>query len=239
MAAVRRSARWGCALAAAVLAMPAAAQQGMLQGVWAMDDRGAWEELAPTDAAQQALARFDRAADDPSMRCVAPGLIRTAESRPPVEFVEQDHQILMIYESFNVVRRIYTNARPPPEWLPPSPLGYSVGAWHGDALVVETTHLTPHLLNDAGFPFSGDPAARIVERYRPSADRLELEFTVEDPVYLRQPATRTLTFDRMHDALLLHYACDPLDATGWRLPATENSLRDLRQWLDLRPLIPE
>lgn len=204
-----------------------------------MDARGAWEGLAATEAAQEAMAEFDRSVDDPSMRCVAPGLIRTTESRAPVELVEQDHQILILYESFNVLRRVYMDGRRAPEWMPRSPVGYSVGTWQGDELVVETTHLTPHLLNDDGFPFSGDPDTRIVERYRPSGDRLELEFTVEDPVNLRGPATRTMTFDRVPDSALLHFFCDPLDATGWRLPATGDSLRDLLRWLDLRPPIPE
>ena len=204
-----------------------------------MDVRGDWVGLAATEAAQAAIAGFDRSVDDPSMRCVAPGLIRTAESRAPLEIVEQDHQILIVYESFNVVRRIHMTGDGPPEWQLASPVGYSVGAWHGDELVVETTHLTPHLLNDAGFPFSGDPGARVVERYRASEDRLTVEFTVEDPVNLRGPASRTLTFGRLPDLVLLHFHCDPVDATGWRLPATGDPLRDLLQWLDLRPPIAE
>ena len=204
-----------------------------------MDVRGPWEGLVATDAAQETVAEFDRSVDDPSMRCIAPGLIRTAESRAPIEIVEQDHQILILYESFNVIRRIHTTGSEVPEWMPSSPVGYSVGSWHGDELTVETTHLTPHLLNDNGFPFSGGPRTRIVERYRPSGDRLVVEFTIEDPVNLRGPATRTLTFDRVIDSVLLHFFCDPLDATGLRLPATGDSLRDLLQWLDLRPLIPE
>ena len=204
-----------------------------------MDVRGAWEGREHTDAAQEVIAQFDRSVDDPSMRCIAPGLIRTAESRAPLEIVEQDHQVLIIYESFNVVRRIHLDGRRAPERQPASPFGFSVGAWEGDELVVETTHLTPHLMNDDGSPFSGEAGARILERYRPTGDRLELEFIVEDPVYLHGPATRTMTFDRVDDLVLLHFYCDPLDATGWRLPATGDSLRDLLRWLDLRPPIPE
>ncbi|MDH3508910.1 MAG: hypothetical protein OEQ25_17360 [Gammaproteobacteria bacterium] len=229
----------GIAVVIAMLATHAAAQEGALQGGWVMDVRGPWEGLVATDAAQQVVAEFDRSVDDPSMRCVAPGLIRTAESRAPIEIVEQDHQIFILYESFNVIRRIHMASDEAPDWMPSSPVGYSVGAWHGDELAVETTRLTPHLLNDDGFPFSGGPGARIVERYRPSGDRLTVEFTVEDPVNLHGPATRTLTFDRVADSELLHFFCDPLDATGWRLPATGDSLRDLLQWLDLRPPIPE
>jgi len=226
------------ALGAWLLSAHAFAQPGTLEGGWIMDVRGAWEGLEPTDAAEQAIAEFDRAVDDPSMRCVPPGLIRTAESRAPLEIVEQDHQIHILYESFNIVRRIDTSGRGAPEWIPASPLGYSVGTWRGDELVVETTHLTPHLFNDDGFPFSGGPQTRVTERFRGFGDRMVVEFTVEDSENLRVPVTRTLTYDRVPDQVLLHFHCDPLDATGWRLPASGNPERDLRQWRDLRPSVP-
>ena len=234
-----RLSQWACMVIAATAVTNVNAQEGALSGGWVMDVRGAWDELAAANSVQEVLAEFDRSVDDPSMRCVAPGLIRTAESRAQIEIIEQDHQILILYEAFGVIRRVHLNGPQAPEWMPPSPVGYSVGAWQGDELVVETTHLTPHLLNDDGFPFAGHPDARIVERYRPSGDRLELEFRVEDPVNLRGPATRTHTFDRVPDSMLLHYHCDPLEATGWRLPATGDSLRDLLEWLELRPPIPE
>ena len=234
-----RLSQWACMVIAATAVTNVNAQEGALSGGWVMDVRGTWEELAAANSVQEVLAEFDRSVDDPSMRCVAPGLIRTAESRAQIEIIEQDHQILILYEAFGVIRRVHLNGPQAPEWMPPSPVGYSVGVWQGDELVVETTHLTPHLLNDDGFPFAGHPYARIVERYRPSGDRLELEFRVEDPVNLRGPATRTHTFDRVPDSMLLHYHCDPLEATGWRLPATGDSLRDLLEWLQLRPPIPE
>ena len=89
-----------------------------------MDVRGVWEGLATTSSVQEALDKFDRSVDDPSMRCIAPGLIRAAESRAPLEIVEQDHQILIIYEAFNVVRRVRMDGRKAPEWMPLSPVGY-------------------------------------------------------------------------------------------------------------------
>lgn len=237
---LKKTSHWGYAITAAMLVTQANAQHGSLAGAWLMDSRGSWEGLAATKPAQEVLAAFDRSTDDPSMRCVAPALIRTAESQPPIEIIEQDDQILIIYESFNVVRRVQMNGRMPPEWWPLSPIGYSVGVWQGNELVVETTHLIPHLLKDDGFPFSGGSEARIVERYRSSGDRLEIDFDVEDAVNLQGgAATRTFTYDRMTDSMFLHYSCDPLDATGWRLPATGDSPRDLLRWLDLRPPIPE
>ena len=228
-----------CAGLLALVVSPAFAQPGSLQGHWIMDDRGRWRGLELTDAAQQAVEVFDRAVDDPSMRCVPPGLIRTAESQAPFEIVEQDDQIFILHEAFNVIRRIYLDGRTPPDWWPQTPQGLSMGRWEGDTLVVETTHLAPHLLNDDGRPFSGEPGTRVVERFRASGDRMEAEFTVYDPASLRQPATRTFTYDRDPNELMLYFQCDPLDATGWRVRATGDSLRDLLQWLDLRPPVPE
>lgn len=223
-----------------ILTINGYAQETALSGAWVMDDRGSWTGLLPTNSAQEVLAAFDPSTGDPSMRCVAPALIRTAESAPPFEIIEQNHQILIIYESFNVVRRVNMDGRKAPEWLPLSPVGYSVGTWQGDELVIETTHLTPHLLNDDGFPFDGGSDARIIEKYKVTGDRLEVEFSVEDPTNLQgEMATRIFTYDRLPDAMFFHYHCDPLDATGWRLPTTENPLRDLLQWLELRPSIPE
>jgi len=221
------------------LAMPLAAQPGSLEGGWIMDQRGRWQGLALTEAGQRKLDAFDRSVDDPSMRCVPTGLIRTAESQAPLEIVEQPQQILMLWEQFNIVRRIYLDGRAAPDWWPLTPLGFSTGRWDGDTLVVETTQLAAHLLNDDGTSFSGGPGTRILERFRTAGDRIEAEFTVEDPVYLRQPASRTFTYDRVPDQMMLDFRCDPLDATGWRLPATGDSLRDLLRWLDLRPPIPE
>ncbi len=228
----------GAALLSA-FAMPLAAQPGSLQGGWIMDVRGRWQGLALTEAAQAKLASFDRSVDDPSMRCVPTGLIRTAESQAPLEIVEQEHQVLMLWEQFNVVRRIYLDGRTAPDWWPLTPLGFSTGRWDGDTLVVETTQLAAHLLNDDGTPFSGGPGTRILERFRGVGDRIEAEFTVEDPAFLQRPATRTFTYNRVPDQMMLDFRCDPLDATGWRLPATGDSLRDLLRWLDLRPPIPE
>ena len=75
------------------------AQEGALSGGWVMDVRGAWDELAAANSVQEVLAEFDRAVDDPSMRCVPPGLIRSAESRAQIEIIEQDHQILILLKN--------------------------------------------------------------------------------------------------------------------------------------------
>ena len=75
------------------------AQESNLSGGWIMNERGSWQGLVTTESAELVLAKFDRSVDDPSMRCIAPGLIRATESQAPLEIVEQDHQILILYEA--------------------------------------------------------------------------------------------------------------------------------------------
>lgn len=204
-----------------VLAMPCAfAQEGDLEGVWVDGGGEAWIGLSPSDSAAQAIAAFDRATDDPAMRCVYPGLLRTMDSPAPMEIVQQNHQILILYEAFHVVRRIYLIERPNvrPDRLPLSRLGYSVGRWEDGELVVETTRLSRTFLDDDGFPFGGNADTRVIERYRRVGDRLELEATVEDPLTLRSTATWHASWTHAPDTLVLEYACDPAHETGWRFP---------------------
>lgn len=77
-------------------------------------------------------------------------------------------------------------------------MGYSVGRYEGDALVVETTHIAANLAPwglgfPIPFPFDGRHSDQLkaVERYTRSGDgaRLLLDVTLEDPWALRQPVT--------------------------------------------------
>jgi hypothetical protein len=100
-------------------------------------------------------------------------------------------------------------------------MGFSVGRWEGEALIIETTHLTPGWLEGSGLPMSGD-GTRIVERYEWSADRLSFErtMTIHDPLY-SAPLVRRRSSARGDDVSVTEQApCDPasyyrdLDASG-------------------------
>lgn len=203
-----------CSTVAAVVLLlrpvPAAAE---LTGIWADPDDGPWQGLEPTAASVQAMAEFDRTVDDPVMRCVLPGFPRIIGSPFPVEIIEQEHQILILYELFHADRRVYLDGRAPPDWLLPSKMGFSVGRWEDDVLVVETTHLAPALLTDDGLPIGG-PETRVTERIWRSGDVLEFEVTVEDPVHLEQPTTMQGSYRYSPGELMIEYACDPRYAGG-------------------------
>jgi hypothetical protein len=111
----------------------------------------------------------------------------------------------------HVVRTIYMNAEHP-AGVEPSRHGHSIGRWEGETLVIDTIAYEP---NPSGIAMSvpSSPGKRTVERLTLTDDRLRLRYriTVEDPVYLSEPATLTQQWDHRPD---LEFsppgeACDP------------------------------
>ncbi len=78
---------------------------------------------------------------------------------------------------------------------PATPLGYSVGRWEGDALVVTTTRVNwPYF--DLNAPLLGFPqseAVEIIERFklRENGTELAYDITVTDPETFTEPLALT------------------------------------------------
>jgi hypothetical protein len=147
---------------------------------------------------------------DPSLRCVAPGLPRIFGAPYNADVVDAGDHYLMVYIEHNTPRRIWMDGRAAPENTPATPMGFSVGRWEGDALVIETTHLSPAWIDGSGLPMSGE-GTRIVERYLPSEDGLTIDrtMTIHDPYYT-EPLVRQRYSARDDEIDLTEQApCDP------------------------------
>ena len=158
---------------------------------------------------------------DYALRCVAIGLPRVFGSPYNMDIVDAGNHYLMVFVEHNTPRRIWMDGRKAPAGAPATSLGFSVGKWEGDVLVVETTHLTPGWLDGSGLPMSGE-GTRIAERYEWSADRLSIErtMTIYDPYYTA-PLVRRRSSARGDDVGITEQApCDPdsfyrdLEASG-------------------------
>lgn len=149
--------------------------------------------------------------DDYSLRCMAPGLPRIIGAPYTMEIVDAGTHYLVVHEEHNMPRRIYMDGREAPGNLQPSSLGFSVGRWEGDnVLVIETTHLLPGWLDGSGLPMSGD-GTRIVERWEFAEDRLTMDriATFHDPYYTA-PLVRRRGSAREPGLVVLEMAsCDP------------------------------
>ena len=170
---------------------------GIYVAVWvgAVEIITAPEVYPMTDAAARAYEAFDPFVSDPRRLndCAPermPTLLWTAN---PIEIDVGDDRIDIRYEEGGSSRVIWLNAAPAPADQPYTAVGYSVGRWEDDALVVETTHMeSPTIVNDLGHPLSRD--AVLTERYwkEPGEATLRLEFQIEDPANY----TETLHFSR-------------------------------------------
>ena len=144
--------------------------------------------LVLTPAALAAREAFDPRTDDPGLKCIPPGMPNAILNPYPMELIDEGEQIIQRIEEWDA-RRVFhmsENARGQPR--APSLLGYSVGRWNGDTLVVETTQVAFPLLDGDGTPMSGNVS--MVERYTLSEDetRLDYEVVVTDSENLVEPA---------------------------------------------------
>ncbi len=142
-----------------------------------------------TAAARAAVEGFDRITDSPILNCVSKGMPTIMEQPYPMEFVEQDTDILVRMEEYDTQRLIHMSEGASDEGQPHSKLGYSVGRWDGDSLVVRTTRIDWAHFDVVGVPQSEDSV--LLERFTPSEDgsRLDYELTVTDPVNFTEPVT--------------------------------------------------
>lgn len=126
---------------------------------------------------------------DPSNSCFPPGPTRIFTLPRPFEVRQTPQVVYILSEADHWVRRIYTDGRAQPVGYPVTWMGYSIGKYEGNTLVVDTTNINEKTWIDAlGHPHSD--ALHLVERIRRvSHDSLEIEFTFDDPKTYTRPWT--------------------------------------------------
>jgi hypothetical protein len=145
--------------------------------------------------------------DDPINRCAPPGALRLLMLAPPLKIVQTPGLVLLLHEKETTFRQVFTDGRPLPADPQPSFMGYSVGRWDGDTLVVTSTGFTEQSrLDIAGTPHSD--ALRMTERYRRiDTGRLQVDIELSDPKVFKQPITATQHFLLIPDQDLIEYYC--------------------------------
>jgi hypothetical protein len=144
---------------------------------------------------------------DPEIKCYLPGVPRANYMPYPFQIVQTPGYILMAYEFAGAARTIYMNSKlksPNDTWM-----GWSVGHWEGDTLVVDVTSFNDQTWFDRAGDFHSY-ALHVTERYTPiTADALDYEVTIEDskvfsrPWKIRMPLYRRLE----RNARILEYNC--------------------------------
>ena len=152
-----------------------------------------------------------REAMDPILYCMPHGMPRVYTTPFPLEIAQAPGRVIMMFESLNQTRRIFTDGRKHPEGMPRSYMGHSTGQWDGDTLVVETVGLIGNdqtWLDTLGHP--NTDALRIVERIRRlSHDTLEINFLFDDPKTYTKPWGGRKVFQlKPNWELMEYYICE-------------------------------
>lgn len=139
--------------------------------------------------------------------CAPIGIPLTYLVSEPDEIVQAPRQIVMMFESDGAHRQIHTDGRPLPKDPEPTWLGYSVGTWEGDTLVVETIGFNDRTVLDLmGHPHSD--ALRVVERYhRRDFGHMDVEVTIDDPKMYTKPFSIKFTQTLLADSDVLEDIC--------------------------------
>lgn len=157
--------------------------------VWSIDHVYAEKvDFAFTDEAIAARNDWNDL-DNFMLRCEPAGMPYAMRMPFPFEFADRGETIMLSVEYMDIVRTIHMDRSAPPENLSPSALGYSVGHWEGDTLVVTTTHIDFQYFDDLGTPQSD--AIEVREEFTLNEDRSSLRYlmTIDDPATFTAPAT--------------------------------------------------
>ncbi len=144
---------------------------------------------------------------DPEVKCYMPGVPRATYIPMPLQIVQSENDFFIAYQFAGAVRDIYLD-NPGPSQVD-SWMGWSVGHWEDDTLVVDVTGLHDATWFDrAGSHHSNQ--LHVVERYTMvGPNHIDYEATIEDSVVLTEPFTIRMPLYRRveENARLMDFRC--------------------------------
>jgi hypothetical protein len=167
---------------------------GVWRGVGPLYRFNIAQDLKPEDIQPWAEALFlqrvrDSRKDSPLARCM-PVSVPFHNFFNLTRIVQTPALMVILYESPNSPHRtVFTDGRELPRNPDPTWLGYSVGRWEGDTLVVTTAGFNDSgWLDSAGHPQT--ESLRITERLRRrDVGHMDFEITIDDPKVFTKPFT--------------------------------------------------
>jgi hypothetical protein len=160
--------------------------------------------------------------DDPVTLCLPGGPSEMLNTMYRV--VQSPMVMALLYESgTGRYRQIYLDGRQLPQDPNPTWLGYSVGHWEDDTLVVESTGFNDRSwLDRAGHPHSEN--LRVTERFRRvDFGHMQFQITFDDPKTLTRPLSYSLMVNYAPDTDILENVCNESERTKVHMVATANA----------------
>jgi hypothetical protein len=168
---------------------------------------------------QKRVADFRR--DDPVTNCLPSGPSEMLNAL--YRIIQSPAVVAVLYEGgMGRYRQIYLDGRKLPKDPNPTWLGYSVGRWEGDTLVVESGGFNDRTwLDRAGHPHS--ESLRVTERLRRvDFGHMQFQIAYDDPETLTKPLKISLAMSYAADTDMLENVCNESDRNRVHMISTAN-----------------
>ena len=186
-------------------------------------------EMLPWARDVYAKRSINFAKDSPDSNCLPAGPTAGLFGMSPVKFIQTKNVLVILYED-QPARQVFLDGRPLPKDPNPTWMGYSVGRWDGDTLVVETAGYNDRTWLDlTGHPHT--EALRLTERFRRlDTGRMQLEMTFDDPKTYTRPWTVPVNAQLLPDSELLEFVCNENEKSRERYTgdATTHKAREVK-----------
>jgi hypothetical protein len=175
-------------------------------------------DLKPEDVPFQPWAKAvydERAAglhwrEEPDANCLPQGVPKILVAPAPWKVVQTPGLIVFVHEAFNLWRQVFLDGREfaYSEDTTPTWMGYSLGKWEGDTLVVDTKGFNGKVwLDQLGKPST--EALHVIERFRrKDFGHMEIQATIDDPKAYTKPWTVTLEARLLTNTELMEFICN-------------------------------
>jgi hypothetical protein len=190
-----------------------------LSGVWNPNPRFLRDIAADLKAENVPLqpwakALFEQRADgskageEPDANCLPQGVPKIDTAPAPWKIVQTPKLIVVVYEAFNLWRQVFLDGRDFAPDMNPTWLGYSIGKWDGDALVVESRGFNGKAwLDQLGRPSTD--ALHVSERFRrKDFGHLDIQVTIDDSKAYTKPWTVTYSATLLPEGELIEFICN-------------------------------
>jgi hypothetical protein len=172
-----------------------------------------------TGAGRQASAAYDPYTDDPVLRCDTIGIRRVWFAvGTPIEIRRDDGRVVIRYEWMDAERIVHLDLAAPPEDFEAGSLGFSVGRFEGDTLMIDTAYVRGGILSQyveledgtqIGLLHSEALETREHVRFDSETGLLNVTIETHDPVYYTQPFPPVTTTYAPSDLEVQPFGCVP------------------------------
>jgi len=158
-------------------------------------------EMKPWAEALHKERHENLGSDSPGTQCLPQGFIAVGLTK-----IVQAPGLIVVLSEDLTYRQIFLDGRELPNDPNPAWMGYSVGHWEGDTLVVESTGYNDRTWLGDGYPHTEN--LRIKERWRRSDfGHLTMDMEFSDPAIYQRAWTLAVSGTYSADTDLLEYVC--------------------------------